>query len=170
MSVAPLTRAADSLGMQKANLSRVITKLERKLGARLLERTTRSLSLTEIGREVFERAVGILGAGEDTARVAHRMLAEPRGTLRLTCGVEFGMIAGGGWVAEYLERYPLVSWSATSRAGWWTSCTRASILPFASAIWRIRTLPPASWATSATACSPRALISRVAGSRRHRRR
>jgi DNA-binding transcriptional LysR family regulator len=103
------TRAAESLGMQKTNLSRAITKLERKLGARLLERTTRSLSLTEIGREVFERAVGILGAVEDTERVAHRMLAEPRGTLRLTCGVEFGMIAVGGWVAEYLERHPLVS-------------------------------------------------------------
>jgi DNA-binding transcriptional LysR family regulator len=103
------TRAADSLGLQKANLSRVITNLERKLGARLLQRTTRSLSLTEIGREIFERAVGILGAVEDTERVAHRMLAEPRGTLRLTCGVEFGMIAVSRWITEYLDRYPQVS-------------------------------------------------------------
>ena len=103
------TRAADSLGMQKANLSRLITNLERKLGARLLQRTTRSLSLTEIGREIFERAVGILGAVEDTERVAHRMLAEPRGTLRLTCGVEFGMIAVSRWITEYLDRYPQVS-------------------------------------------------------------
>jgi DNA-binding transcriptional LysR family regulator len=103
------TRAAESLGMQKANLSRVITNLERKLGARLLQRTTRSLSLTEIGREIFERAVGILGAVEDTERVAHKMLSEPRGTLRLTCGVVFGMIAVSRWISEYLERHPQVA-------------------------------------------------------------
>jgi DNA-binding transcriptional LysR family regulator len=102
------TRAAEALGVQKANLSRTISTLERKLGARLLERTTRSLSLTEIGREIFERAVGILGAVEDTERVAQRMLGEPRGTLRITCGVEFGMIAVSRWVVDYLERYPLV--------------------------------------------------------------
>jgi DNA-binding transcriptional LysR family regulator len=103
------TRAADSLGMQKANLSRVITNLERKLGVRLLERTTRSLSLTEIGREIFERGIGILGAVEETERVAHRMLSEPRGVLRITCGVEFGMIAVARWIADYMERYPQVS-------------------------------------------------------------
>jgi DNA-binding transcriptional LysR family regulator len=103
------TRAAESLGMQKTYLSRVVSNLERKLGARLLERTTRSLSMTEVGREIFERAVGILGAVEDAERVAQRLLAEPRGTLRLTCGVEFGMIAVGGWINEYLQRYPQVS-------------------------------------------------------------
>ena len=103
------TRAADSLRMQKTYLSRVVTNLERKLGARLLERTTRSLSMTEVGREIFERAVGILGAVEDAERVAQRLLAEPRGTLRLTCGVEFGMIAVGGWITDYLRRYPQVS-------------------------------------------------------------
>jgi len=103
------TRAAENLGTQKARLSRVVSNLERRLGVRLLERTTRSLSLTEIGREIFERAVGILGAVEDAERVAHRMHSEPRGTLRLTCGVEFGMIAVSRWIAEYLERYPQVS-------------------------------------------------------------
>jgi DNA-binding transcriptional LysR family regulator len=103
------TRAAEILGTQKAYLSRVVTNLERKLGARLLERTTRSLSLTEVGREIFERAVGILGAVEDAERVAQKMLFEPRGTLRLTCGVEFGMIAVSRWINDYLRRYPQVS-------------------------------------------------------------
>jgi DNA-binding transcriptional LysR family regulator len=102
------TRAAESMGTQKAYLSRVVTQLEQKLGVRLLERTTRSLSLTETGREIFERAVGILGALEDVERVAQQTLAEPRGTLRLTCGVEFGMIAVSRWVSDYLARYPLV--------------------------------------------------------------
>jgi DNA-binding transcriptional LysR family regulator len=94
---------------QKAHLSRVVTNLERELGVRLLERTTRSLSLTEVGREIFERAVGILGAVEDAERVAQRMLAEPRGVLKLTCGVEFGMIAVSRWIDAYLQRYPQVS-------------------------------------------------------------
>jgi DNA-binding transcriptional LysR family regulator len=100
------TAAAEALDTQKAHVSRVVTKLEGKLGVRLLERTTRSLSLTEVGREIFERAVGILGAVEDTERVAQQMLAEPRGVLKLTCGVEFGMIAVGGWINTYLRRYP----------------------------------------------------------------
>ena len=103
------TRAAEAMHTQKAHLSRVITNLERELGVRLLERTTRSLSLTEVGREIFERAVGILGAVEDAERVAQRMLAEPRGVLKLTCGVEFGMIAVGRWIDAYLQRYPQVS-------------------------------------------------------------
>jgi DNA-binding transcriptional LysR family regulator len=103
------TRAAEAMHTQKAYLSRVITNLERELGVRLLERTTRSLSLTEVGREIFERAVGILGAVEDAERVAQRMLAEPRGVLKLTCGVEFGMIAVSHWIDAYLQRYPQVS-------------------------------------------------------------
>jgi len=100
------TRAADVLDTQKAHLSRVVSQLEKELGVRLLERTTRSLSLTEVGREFFERAVGILGAVEDAQRAMQRALGEPRGTLRLTCGVEFGLIAVSPWIDRYLERYP----------------------------------------------------------------
>lgn len=103
------TAAANAMGTQKAHLSRVITQLERELGVRLLERTTRSLSLTEVGRELFERAVGILASVEDAQRMAQKVQSEPRGTLRLTCGVEFGMIAVSGWVSGYLERYPQVT-------------------------------------------------------------
>ena len=102
------TRAADALHTQKAYLSRVVTQLEKELGARLLERTTRSLSLTEIGREFFVRAVGILASVEDAQRAVQKAQGEPRGVLKLTCGVEFGMIAVSGWIAAYLERYPQV--------------------------------------------------------------
>lgn len=102
------TRAADALTTQKAHVSRVVTQLEKELGARLLERTTRALSLTEIGREFFERAVGILAAVEDSRRAVQRAQGEPRGTLKLTCGVEFGMIAVSGWIDRYLQRHPQV--------------------------------------------------------------
>jgi len=102
------TRAADALDTQKAHLSRVVSQLERELGVRLLERTTRALSLTEVGREFFERAVGILASVEDAQRVVQKAQGEPRGTLKLTCGVEFGMIAVSGWIDRYLQRFPQV--------------------------------------------------------------
>lgn len=92
------TRAAEALNTQKAYLSRVLTQLEKELGVRLLARTTRSLSLTEIGREFFERAVGILASVDDAQRMVQKAQGEPRGVLRLTCGVEFGMIAVSGWI------------------------------------------------------------------------
>ena len=102
------TRAADVLDTQKAHLSRVVSQLEKELGVRLLERTTRALSLTEIGREFFERAVGILASVEDAQRVVQKALGEPSGTLKLTCGVEFGMVAVSGWIDRYLASYPQV--------------------------------------------------------------
>lgn len=102
------TRAAEQLQGQKAHVSRVITQLEAELGARLLERTTRSLSLTEVGREFFERAVGILSATDEARRAVQQAQGEPRGTLRLSCGVEFGLLWVNGWVRDYLQRHPAV--------------------------------------------------------------
>ncbi len=103
------TRAAEQLHTQKAHVSRVVSQLEAELGVRLLERTTRSLSLTEIGRELFERAVGILAAADDARHVVQQAQGEPRGTLRLSCGVEFGMLAVNRWVRDYLLRHPDVN-------------------------------------------------------------
>jgi DNA-binding transcriptional LysR family regulator len=103
------TRAAELLGTQKSHVSRVVAQLEAELGAKLLERTTRTLSVTEVGREVFERAVGIATAVDDTVRLVQNVQGEPRGALRLTCGVEFGMLAVSGWIDEYLAAHPLVT-------------------------------------------------------------
>ena len=100
------TRAADALGTQKARLSRVISALEAELAVRLLERSTRSLSLTEAGREFFERAHAILGSVDEARQAMQRIRGEPQGTLRLTCGVEFGLVAAGAWIADYLAAYP----------------------------------------------------------------
>lgn len=111
------TRAANALGTQKAHLSRVISQLESGLGVRLLARTTRALSLTEIGREFYQRALAILAAVDDTRHAVQQAQGEPRGTLRLTCGVEFGMMAVSGWLERYLGLYPQVTVDAdyTSR-------------------------------------------------------
>jgi len=103
------TRAAELMRSQKAHVSRVISQLEAELGVRLLERTTRSLSLTEVGREFFERALALLGAADDARSAVQQMQGDPRGTLRLTCGVEFGLLAVNDWVRAYLQRHPGVN-------------------------------------------------------------
>jgi DNA-binding transcriptional LysR family regulator len=100
------TRAAESLGQRKSQVSRSVSALEAALGVKLLERTTRSLSLTEFGRDLHQRALAILAAIEDAALAAQAIQAEPQGLLRLTCGVEFGLLAVSGWVAEYLAAWP----------------------------------------------------------------
>ena len=101
--------AAERLQTPRSHVSRVIAQLEAELGVVLLERTTRTRSITEAGREVYERAVGILGAVDETLRATQRLHEEPRGLLRLTCGVEFGMITLGSWIEDYVARYPHVA-------------------------------------------------------------
>jgi DNA-binding transcriptional LysR family regulator len=100
------TAAADVLGVQRSHISRVIAQLEAELGVTLLERTTRRQSVSEAGRAVYERAVGVLAAIEDTVRVTQDLQAQPQGHLRITCGVAFGIAAVGGWVETFLARHP----------------------------------------------------------------
>lgn len=100
------TRAAERLRTQKARVSRQISELEAELGVRLLERTTRRLRLTEVGREIYERSVDILEAVEDTRRLAQAVRGEPRGLLRVTMPLEFGLLAGFAWVGSMLAHHP----------------------------------------------------------------
>ncbi len=102
------TRAAETLGTQKSHLSRVLTRLEARLGTQLLRRTTRSLTVTETGRELFERATGILSALDETEAAMLHAQGRPTGMLRLTCGQEFGLLAVSRWIGSYLDRYPEV--------------------------------------------------------------
>jgi LysR family transcriptional regulator, regulator for bpeEF and oprC len=99
------TAAADVLGVQRSHVSRVIAQLEAELGVTLLERTTRRQSVSEAGRAVYERAVGVLAAIDDTVRVTQDLRAVPQGHLRITCGVAFGIAAVGDWVETFLARH-----------------------------------------------------------------
>lgn len=103
------TRAAEVLGSPRSQVSRVIAQLERDLGVTLLERTTRTMSVSEAGRAVHERALSVLATLDDTRRVLAQAQAEPRGLLRLTCSVEFGIAVVGAWIEEFLERHPQVT-------------------------------------------------------------
>jgi DNA-binding transcriptional LysR family regulator len=103
------TAAAAVLGTDKARLSRTVSALERELGTRLLERSTRALRLTESGRSVHERALAILGATDDLLQFTRALQTEPQGTLRLTCSVDFALVAANLWITGYLQRWPRVS-------------------------------------------------------------
>jgi DNA-binding transcriptional LysR family regulator len=94
------------MNTQKAHISRLVSHLEDRLGVRLLQRSTRSLTLTEVGRDLYERATGVLGALDETERAIRDYQSAPTGTLKLTCGTEFGLLVVNRWIEEYLERYP----------------------------------------------------------------
>ncbi len=99
--------AARSLGLPKSTVSRKITQLEARLGARLLQRTTRSVSLTELGAAYYERCSRIVADAEEAELAISQCQENPRGVLRVSGPAEMGATIGE-WVAEYLVRYPEV--------------------------------------------------------------
>lgn len=103
------TTAADRLGTDKARLSRIVSRMEDKLGARLLTRSTRRLSVTEVGRDYLERAVGILSAAEAAEAAVAQQSGEPKGLLKLTAGSEYGPLVVDGWIAAFLKSAPKVT-------------------------------------------------------------
>jgi DNA-binding transcriptional LysR family regulator len=84
-------RAAERLSMSTSAVSRHVGELEAHLDVRLLNRTTRRLSLTESGRAFHERCVQLLADLEEAEEAVTATAVVPRGTLRLTCGVTFGI-------------------------------------------------------------------------------
>lgn len=99
-------RAASRLGVSTSAVSRHVSELETHLDVRLLHRTTRRLSLTEAGQSFFEHAVQLL-ADLDEAEASVRLATTvPRGTLRLTCGVSFGIRYLAPALADFAAVHP----------------------------------------------------------------
>ncbi|MBD9577769.1 LysR family transcriptional regulator [Pseudomonas sp. PDM23] len=103
------TTAADRLGTDKARISRIVRRMEEKLGAQLLTRSTRRLSVTEVGRDYFERAMSILTAAEAAEAAVAQQSREPKGLLKLTAGSEFGTMVVDEWIAAFLRQAPKVT-------------------------------------------------------------
>ncbi|MEO8751601.1 MAG: LysR family transcriptional regulator [Casimicrobiaceae bacterium] len=99
-------RAAERLGVSVSSVSRHVTDLEAHLDARLLNRTTRRLSLTETGRGFHERCVQLLADLEEAEESAGAGAVVPRGTLRLSCAVTFGTRYLAPAVGAFMARYP----------------------------------------------------------------
>lgn len=100
------TRAAGELGMSKSAVSKQIARLEDRLGARLLNRTTRKLAPTEVGRAFYERCRRIVTEAEEAERAVTDLSAAPRGRLRVAAPMSFGILHLGPVLPGFMTRYP----------------------------------------------------------------
>jgi DNA-binding transcriptional LysR family regulator len=100
--------AGRALGMPKSKLSRRIALLEERLGARLIQRSTRHFAVTEIGRAYYEHCKAMLVEAEAAQEVIDASLAEPRGLIRLTCPVALLHVHVGAMLADFMALYPQV--------------------------------------------------------------
>ncbi|MES2412442.1 MAG: LysR family transcriptional regulator [Pseudomonadota bacterium] len=104
-----LSRAAATLGLSNAAASRHLSALEARLGARLVERNTRRLYLTDTGKEFFTRAKSILGDLNDAESAVNATSLNPSGVLRITASLSFSLNHVAPLVREYTSRYPNVT-------------------------------------------------------------
>jgi len=101
--------AARKLGLSPPNVTRLIAALEDRLGARLLQRTTRSVTLTDVGARYLERARGILADVEEAEISAQAERTRPSGRLVVSAPIGFGRLHVSPVMSAYLQRYPEVS-------------------------------------------------------------
>ena len=101
--------AARKLGLSPSNVTRLIATLEDRLGARLLQRTTRSVTLTDVGARYLERARRILADVEEAEISAQAERTEPSGRLIVSAPIGFGRLHVSPVMSAYLQRYPGVS-------------------------------------------------------------
>jgi DNA-binding transcriptional LysR family regulator len=99
-------RAADRMALSTSALSQRVADLEAHLGVRLLNRTTRRLSLTESGQAFFERSIALLADLEEAELLASSSAASPRGTLKLTCAHAIGVQRLAPAIARFHLKHP----------------------------------------------------------------
>ena len=132
MAVARLegfSAAANELGISKAACSKHVARLETDLGVRLLNRSTRSVGLTEAGAAYRDRMREILADIEETESVIAQLNTEPRGQLRVMAPTSYGSFHLARAITITRRNFPMSVWISY----WWTVrriwCKRASTLP-----------------------------------------
>ena len=108
VEVGSFTQAAERFSISRPMVSKHVEHLETHLGTRLLHRTTRSLVLTEAGRDYYNRCVAILGEIDEAEAHAGKLAREPRGLLRVSMPISFSVRHMGPVLARYAQRYPHV--------------------------------------------------------------
>ncbi|MDX1737197.1 MAG: LysR family transcriptional regulator [Alphaproteobacteria bacterium] len=102
------TKAAEQLGQTKSAISKHVTKLEERLGVKLINRTTRKLSLTDVGETYYEKARSIIEQAEEAEAEITSYQHAPRGKLRITIPISFGNTEIKKILPGFMEKYPEV--------------------------------------------------------------
>ncbi|ETO94435.1 LysR substrate-binding domain-containing protein [Legionella oakridgensis] len=100
------TKASISLGINKSILSRRISKLEKNLQVKLLYRTTRSLSLTELGQAFYQHCQSIMQESEAAYRTILHVREKPSGRIRISCPTLFSQFQFGQYLIDFMHQYP----------------------------------------------------------------
>ena len=104
-----LSRAAELLELSNAAASRYLSAMEQRLGARLVERNTRRLYLTDTGQEFFQKAKAILADLKDAEAAVNATALNPTGVLRISASLSFSLHHVAPLLKHYTERYPNVT-------------------------------------------------------------
>ncbi len=100
------SQAAKTLGVSKSTVSKQISRLEARLGARLLNRTTRTVVMTEAGEAFYERARAIVAEAQEAQEAVNLLQAKPTGVLRVNAPMSFGTLHVAPRLPKFLKRYP----------------------------------------------------------------
>jgi len=100
--------AGERLGVAKSMISRRVSQLERRLGSRLLHRTTRRLTLTDTGRNFYQRAALILAELDEAEQSVALEHGELRGVIKLAAPLTFGLRHLSGAITEFLDAHPAI--------------------------------------------------------------
>lgn len=103
------TKAAEKLKLPKSTVSRKVSQLERRVGVRLINRTTRNLKPTETGKVYHQHCLKMLEQAEEADRVVNNMQSEPSGLLRISTPLAFGTPFFISTIKSFLDQYPKVN-------------------------------------------------------------
>jgi len=147
-----ISAAAHALDLPKSSVSRGVVALEEVLGVRLIQRTSRSFSVTEVGQEFYKHAVTMLESAHAAEDSIRQRVAARRGTIRFTCSVDFAQLAMASIIPDFMARFPLVDivQHATNRyvdpiSEGFDLCLRAHTAPLRDSTLIIRHLADIPW-------------------------
>jgi len=106
VSTGSFSAAAEWLNCSKAAVSRQIAQLESSVGIKLLDRTTRSISLTPAGKQIYDRCARIIDEVNEANQVMSGMLAKPRGDLKINAPVVASLFRVTEFIPQFLKQYP----------------------------------------------------------------
>ena len=102
------TKASLELGIEKSTVSMKVSQLEERLGTRLLNRTTRSVTLTEAGEGYYQYCQQVIDTAKEAEHFAETLSTEPQGLLRIATTIDFGQIFVSSLIDPFLKKHPKV--------------------------------------------------------------